>query len=100
GGRQNLVLPPVWPSRPKKAVSPRRFKAQSRLGAITTYSTVQAELARTRLGVPPAKLHTCLHPVDERFWQPLDEPVQRSVLSVGAEARDFPTLGRALDGLD
>src|SRR3989440_1488401 len=100
GGRRDLVLISVWLSRPKKAVFLSRFRVQSHLSAIINYGSVQAELARTRFGVPPEKVHTCLQPVDERFWRPLDEPVRSGVLAVGSEARDFRTLIRAVDGLD
>jgi glycosyltransferase involved in cell wall biosynthesis len=100
GGRRDLVLVSAWLSRPRKAVFLSHFKVQSHLNAIINYSSVQAELARTRLGVPPGKVHVCLQPVDEQFWRPLDEPVGRGILSVGWEARDFPTLIRAVEGLD
>jgi glycosyltransferase involved in cell wall biosynthesis len=100
GGRRDLVLISVWLSRPKKAVFLSRFKVHSHLSAIINYGSVQAELAKTRFGVPPEKVHTCLQPVDERFWRPLDEPVRGGVLAVGWEARDFRTLVRAVDGLD
>jgi glycosyltransferase involved in cell wall biosynthesis len=99
-GRRDLVLVSVWLSRPRKAVFLTRFKVQSHLRAIVNYGSVQAELARTRFGVPAEKLYVCPQPVDERFWRPLDEPVGDGIVSVGWEARDFPTLARAMDGLD
>jgi glycosyltransferase involved in cell wall biosynthesis len=98
-GRRNTVLVSVWLSRRKKAVFLSHLKVHSHLRAITNYSSVQMELARTRLGVPAEKLHHCLQPVDERFWRPLDEPTQDYILSVGSEARDYRTLVRAIDGL-
>src|SRR6266545_462263 len=100
GGRRDLVLISAWLSRPKKAVFLSRLKVHSHLSAIINYSSVQAKLAHTRLGVPAEKVHTCLQPVDEQFWRPLDEPVRSGVLTVGWEARDFPTLIRAVEGLD
>jgi glycosyltransferase involved in cell wall biosynthesis len=99
-GRRDLVLISVWLSRPRKAVFLSRFKVQSHLRAIINYGSVQAELARTRFGVPAGKLYVCPQPVDERFWRPLDEPAGDGILSVGWEARDFRTLARAMDGLD
>ncbi|NJC71277.1 glycosyltransferase family 4 protein [Planosporangium thailandense] len=99
-GRRNTVLVSAWLSRPKKAVFLSRLKVHSHLRAIINYSSVQMELARTRLGVPAEKLHNCLQPVDEHFWRPLDEPTHDYILSVGWEARDYRTLARAIDGLD
>jgi glycosyltransferase involved in cell wall biosynthesis len=99
-GRRDTVLVSVWLSHPKKAVFLSRFKAHSHLRAIINYGSVQMELARTRLSVPAEKLHHYLHPVDERFWHPLGEPTQDYILSVGAEARDYQILARAIDGLD
>jgi glycosyltransferase involved in cell wall biosynthesis len=98
-GRRDTVLVSVWLSRRKKAVFLSHLKVHSHLRAIINYGSVQMELAGTRLGVPAEKLHTCLQPVDERFWHPLDEP-QDHILSVGWEARDYHTLTRAIDGLD
>jgi glycosyltransferase involved in cell wall biosynthesis len=99
-GRRDTVLVSVWLSRPKKAVFLSHLKVHSHLRAIINYGSVQMEHARTRLGVPAEKLHNCLQPVDERFWRPSGEPAQGYILSVGAEARDYQTLTRALDGLD
>jgi glycosyltransferase involved in cell wall biosynthesis len=99
-GRRDVVLVSVWVSRPRKAVFLSHLKVHSHLGAIVTYSSVQRDFAADRLGVPREKLYQCLQPVDERFWRPLDEPAGDIIVSVGAEARDYPTLVRALDGVD
>jgi glycosyltransferase involved in cell wall biosynthesis len=98
--RRDLVLISTWLSRRKKAVFLKPLNVHSHLGAIFNYSSVQMEIAADRLGVPREKLHHVLHPVDERFWRPSDEPTENYVVSVGAEARDYLTLARALDGLD
>jgi glycosyltransferase involved in cell wall biosynthesis len=99
-GRRDLVLVSAWLSKPSKAVFLSRLKVHSHLAAIVNYSSVQMEFAAARLGVAPEKLHHALQPVDERFWRPVDGPPGDHVLAVGAEARDYPTLVRALDGLD
>ncbi|MDT5038414.1 MAG: hypothetical protein QOE03_3599 [Micromonosporaceae bacterium] len=99
-GRRDVVLVSVWVSRPRKAVFLSHLKVHSHLGAIITYSSVQRDFAADRLGVPREKLYQCLQPVDERFWRPSEEPVRDVIVSVGAEARDYPTLVRALDGVD
>jgi glycosyltransferase involved in cell wall biosynthesis len=98
-GRRDLVLVSVWLSRPKKAVFLSHLKVHSHLGAIVNYGTVQRDVAATRLGVPPEKLYVALQPVDERFWRPAGEPADDYLLSVGSEARDYPTLARAIAGL-
>jgi glycosyltransferase involved in cell wall biosynthesis len=100
GARRDLVLISVWLSRPKKAVFLSRLKVHTHLGAIISYASVQNAIAADRLGVPREKLHHTLHPVDERFWRPVQAPARNWVVSVGSEARDYPTLGRALEGVD
>ena len=37
--------------------------------------------------------------MDERFWHPVDGPVENMICSVGSERRDYPTLLKALQGL-
>ena len=98
-GRRDLVLISVWLSRRKKAMFLRPLGVHSHLKAIINYSSVQA-LAARRLGVPADKLYVFLQPVDERFWRPTGEPTGRCVLAVGSEHRDYPTMVRALEGLD
>lgn len=99
-GRRDTVLVSVWLSRPKKAVFLGRLGVHSHLGAIVNYGSVQMEFARNRLGVPAEKLYHCLQPVDERFWRPTGEAPQDYILAVGSEARDYPTLVRAVEGLE
>jgi glycosyltransferase involved in cell wall biosynthesis len=100
GGRRDTVLVSVWLSRRKKAIFLSHLKVHTHLRAIVNYGSVQMDIARNHLGVPPAKLYHCRQPVDERFWRPTDEPVRDYILAVGSEARDYPTLVRAIDGLD
>lgn len=99
-GRRDLAMTSVWLSRPKKAVFLRYLKVQSHVAAIVNYGSVQMEMAATRLGVPREKLHLVLQPVDERFWQPEGVPTENVICAVGQEARDYPTLIRAVRGLD
>jgi glycosyltransferase involved in cell wall biosynthesis len=100
GGRRHLTLVSVWLSRPKKAVFLSHFKVHSHLGAIVNYGSMQMDIAAKRLGVPPEKLHLALQPVDESFWRPSGEPAQNHLVSVGAEARDYRTLIRAIENVD
>jgi glycosyltransferase involved in cell wall biosynthesis len=98
-GRRDLALVSVYMSQGKKAFLMRRLRAHSHLGAIIFWSTVQRDLAADRLGVPRRKLHTLLHPVDDRFWTPVERPREDMIMSVGWEARDYPTLTEAVRGL-
>jgi len=97
--RRDMVLISAWLSPPKNAVFLWPLKAHSHIGEIVNCSGVQMEIAARRLGVPPEKLHHVLHPVDERFWHPVDEPVENMICSVGSDRRDYPTLLKALQGL-
>jgi hypothetical protein len=100
GGRRDTVMVSMWSSRGKKAIFLERLKAWTHLGAMVHYSSVQLEIAATTLGVPRDKLQLLLQPVDERFWRP--EPVRAEdlICAVGWEARDYPTLVKAMRGLD
>jgi glycosyltransferase involved in cell wall biosynthesis len=97
--RRDMVLISAWLSPPKNAVFLWPLKAHSHIGEITNSSSVQMEIAASRLGVPREKLHHAVQPVDERFWHPVDEPVENMICSVGSERRDYPTLLEALQGL-
>jgi glycosyltransferase involved in cell wall biosynthesis len=90
----------AWLSIPKKAVFLSRFRVQSHLGAIINYSSVQMKIAARELGVPEGKLHLAKQPVDDRFWRPQSNPAEALLFAVGWEARDYPTLIRAVQGLD
>jgi glycosyltransferase involved in cell wall biosynthesis len=101
GLHRDLVMLSVWLSPPKKALFLRRLKVHSHLRAIVNYGSVQMEYAAAALGVPRDKLFLVSQPVDERFWRPPAAPVQEHVLAaVGSEGRDYPTLLRAVRGLD
>jgi glycosyltransferase involved in cell wall biosynthesis len=98
--RSNLTLFSAWLSRSKKAMFLERLKVHSHLRAIINYSSVQMEIAATRLGVPRGKLHLGKQPVDDLFWRPDSRESENLLFSVGWEARDYPTLMEAVKGLD
>lgn len=102
GTRADLVLVSVWLSRGRKAMFLERGNVQTHLRAIVCYASVQAAIARDRLGVPAEKLHVALQPVDDRFWAPATRPdsSEAVICSVGWEARDYATLVDACTGLD
>ena len=97
--RRDLVLVSAWLSIPKKAVFLDRFRVHTHLGAIINYSSVQMTIAARELGVPEGKLHLAKQPVDDRFWRPQPIPSEPLLLAVGWEARDYPTLIRAIEDL-
>jgi glycosyltransferase involved in cell wall biosynthesis len=98
--RRDLVLISHRLSPLKKAVFMSHLRVHTHMKAIVNYSSVQMQIAAGRLGVPREKLHHALQPVDERFWRPQDGPVENLICSVGYEQRDYPTLVKALRGLD
>jgi glycosyltransferase involved in cell wall biosynthesis len=98
--RRDLVLISDWLTRPEKAFFLRRLKVHSHLRTIVNNATLQREMAEKLLGVPAEKLHYAAPPVDDRFWEPEEVPVERMICSVGLEARDYSTLIAAVRGLD
>jgi glycosyltransferase involved in cell wall biosynthesis len=88
-------------STPKKRPFFRWLGAHSHIARIAVHSSLQRELAIRELGVPEAKIALVPYQVDPDFWQPrsgIEE--ERLVASAGLEHRDYPTLFRAVDGLD
>jgi glycosyltransferase involved in cell wall biosynthesis len=51
------------------------------------------------VGFAPTQIRHIEHPVDEEFFAPRDAP-RRIILSAGETQRDFPTLIRAVEGLE
>jgi glycosyltransferase involved in cell wall biosynthesis len=78
-----------------------RARVQTHIREIISYSSVQLELGAQQYGLPRAHLHPLLQPVDERFWQPQDGPVEDLICSVGSVEgyRDHPTLFAAVRDL-
>jgi glycosyltransferase involved in cell wall biosynthesis len=78
----------------------RRFGVQSHIARIVLHSRRQCELAVTDLGIRAEQVAFVPYQVDVDFWRPLAVPEERLVCSAGLEFRDYPTLVRAVDGLD
>lgn len=97
--RNDLVLVSPRLTRPVRIALLRLFKVHTHLRAMSFPSSVQM-MAAERLGVPRDKLRLALPGVDERFWRPEDGPVENRLLSVGREARDYPTFFNAVRDLD
>lgn len=64
---------------------------------VLTWSSVQADVAVTRIGFAPEQIHRIEHPVDEEFFAPARAAATR-VVSAGETQRDFATLMRAVSG--
>jgi glycosyltransferase involved in cell wall biosynthesis len=96
GRRRDLAMLSAYASQGRKAQLLKDAKVHTHLGALMYYSGEQRRLAVERLGVPENKTFYLGNPVDERFWAPLDRPVEDTVVAVGWEARDYPTLLSAM----
>ncbi len=71
----------------------------SHISRILMWSTVQKEYAVRHLGIPEERITFIRKFADEQFWHPM--PAQTdTICAAGMEMRDYPTLIRALDGLD
>ena len=85
----------------RKAPFFRWLRADSHLSKIVLHSTLQRRLAVSELGIPGERLALMPYQVDTDFWRPQEGvPEERLICSAGLEHRDYPTLFRAVDGLD
>lgn len=78
----------------------RLLGVQSHLHTVILHSRYQYELAIERLGFKEEQLALFPYQVDTDFWHPMSAPEQRLIVSAGLEFRDYPTLFKAVDGLD
>jgi glycosyltransferase involved in cell wall biosynthesis len=89
---------------PKKTFFLDRLGVQSHIDRFICYASWQKRFIEQRWQLPASKL--CLTPfmVDQQFFAPEQAtPAPRSrplICAVGRERRDYPTLLRAVDGLD
>ncbi len=86
-----------WFSRPSVRVPVRAFGKS--LHAIVTWSSVQRDYAIEHLGISSQKIYLVKHFVDQLFFRPRERQADM-ICSAGAEMRDYPTLLRALAGMD
>jgi glycosyltransferase involved in cell wall biosynthesis len=85
----------------KKRPMFRWLKAYTHIDRIAVHSRRQYELAIEDLGIPPERLALIPYQVDAGFWRPdANVSEERLISSAGLEFRDYPTLMRAVDGLD
>lgn len=78
----------------------RTLKVHRQMDVLFMYSTLQIEFAKRELGIADEKLRWIPFQVDADFFRPLPIQPRRMICSAGLEWRDYPTLIRAVDGLD
>jgi glycosyltransferase involved in cell wall biosynthesis len=76
------------------------LKVHSHINRIALHSRRQYELAIDELGIPADRLALIPYQVDADFWRAGVAADERLICSAGLEFRDYPTLMRAVDGLD
>jgi glycosyltransferase involved in cell wall biosynthesis len=76
------------------------LKVHSHIDVIALHSRQQYELAIRELGIPAERLALIPYQVDADFWRSAAAAEERLVCSAGLEFRDYPTLVRAVEGLD
>jgi glycosyltransferase involved in cell wall biosynthesis len=86
-----------WMSKPKQAALLKHV--HSHMHKIVTWSSVQRTFAIEQLGVAPEKIILVKHPVDQKFWRPMNAQMD-TICAVGSENRDYATLIEAMRGVD
>jgi len=84
----------------KKRLFFRWLRVHSHIARIALHSRRQYELAVDELGIPAERLAFVPYQVDTAFWRPRVIPEERLICSAGLEFRDYPTLLKAVDGLN
>jgi glycosyltransferase involved in cell wall biosynthesis len=82
-----------WISAPKKAAVLRRV--HSSIDRIVLWSSLQRDFALRELGIPAERITFLRWLVDEKFWRPMDVPID-GVCAAGREMRDYATLIEAV----
>jgi glycosyltransferase involved in cell wall biosynthesis len=86
-----------WLSNPKKIIFLKCF--QSHIDRILVWSSVQQSIAISKIEIPSSKVVLVSRRADTKFWRPM--PIETTmVCSVGQEMRDYPTLIKAMEGID
>jgi glycosyltransferase involved in cell wall biosynthesis len=97
GSRTPNVTLNSWITGKKKAMLLRRV--HGRISRILLWSSVQRDFAVKELGIPPERITFIRKFADQQFWRPMDVPTD-TICAAGMEMRDYPTMIRALQGLD
>jgi glycosyltransferase involved in cell wall biosynthesis len=86
-----------WMSKPKQAFFLRRLHSQ--INYIITWTSVQRDYAISNLGIPAEKILFVRHPVDQKFFRPVQRATNM-ICAVGSEMRDYHTLIKAMKNID
>jgi glycosyltransferase involved in cell wall biosynthesis len=80
----------------------RFLRVHTHISRIALHARKQFELATTELGIPADHLALVPYQVDTEFWRPQSEVKEEEglICSAGLEFRDYPTLVRAVEGLN
>lgn len=97
GSRTPNITLNSWISGRKKAALLRRVHPA--ISRILLWSSVQKEFAINELGIPPERISFIRKFADQAFWRPMERATD-TICAAGMEMRDYPTLIRALHGLD
>lgn len=89
-------------SPPKKVALVRATRCLPAIDRFVVYCTAQRDFIVEQLGVSAERVVTTPFMVDTQFFAPTaaDPPQRDMVCSAGLERRDYPTLMRAVEGLD
>lgn len=100
-GTRHMMVAHVL-SAPKKAKVMRWTRLTRRIDAFIVYCRHQADFLRDELGVPDDRVVESPFMVDTEYFDPAKSnvPRRRMICSAGLERRDYPTLIRAVSGLD
>lgn len=89
---------------PKKMIFLDRFAVHTHIDRFMVYSTWQQRFITQRWGLPVKRVPFTPFMVDDQFFHPRHAPPRPTprpqICAVGLERRDYPTLLRAVDGLD
>lgn len=87
---------------PKKARLTKWTRLQKHVDRYLVYSSRQAAFLTDDLAVPPDRVVLTTFMVDSAFFSPerVRVPRRTMICSAGLERRDYPTLMKAVDGLD
>lgn len=101
GGARHVMIVHIL-SVPKKAKLISATKIAGLIDRYVVYCSAQRDFIRERFGVPGERIELSPFMVDTRFFAPVDAPTDRRAIicTAGLERRDYPTLLRAVDGLD
>ncbi len=104
GGARHLMIVHIL-NVGKKMLFFRALGVQSHIDIFFCYATWQKKFIEAELRVPAARVVWTPFMVDDQFFapaqaQPRDDRAAQMICAVGLEFRDYPTLMRAVDGLD